>query len=106
MAKYLIIASYTTEGMKGVISKGGTARRDAVAKTVADVGGQVESFYFAFGEDDAYVVADLPENTAAAAIGMAVGASGMASVKTVVLLTPEEVDRAAQTQVAYRPPGS
>ena len=106
MAKYLIIASYTAEGMKGVISKGGTARRDAVAKTVADVGGQVESFYFAFGEDDAYVVADLPENTAAAAIGMAVGASGMASVKTVVLLTPEEVDRAAQTQVAYRAPGS
>jgi uncharacterized protein with GYD domain len=106
MAKYLIIASYTAEGMKGVISKGGTARRDAVAKTVADVGGQVESFYFAFGEDDAYVIADLPENTAAAAIGMAVGASGMASVKTVVLLTPDEVDRAAQTSVAYRPPGS
>jgi uncharacterized protein with GYD domain len=106
MAKYLIIASYTSEGMKGVISKGGTARRDAVAKTVADLGGQVDSFYFAFGDEDAYVTVELPDNTAAAAIGMAVGASGMVSTKTVVLLTPEDIDRAAQTQLAYRPPGS
>jgi uncharacterized protein with GYD domain len=106
MAKYLITASYTPEGMKGVISKGGSARRDAVAKMVADMGGSVESFYFAFGEADAYVVADLPENVSAAAVGMAVGASGMAATRTVVLLTPEEIDKAAQSQVNYRPPGS
>ncbi len=105
MAKYLIIASYTAEGMKGVISKGGSDRRDAVAKTVADLGGQVESFHFAFGDEDAYVIVDLPENVSAAAVGMAVGASGMVKTKTVVLLTPEEIDRAAQKQVAYRPPG-
>lgn len=106
MAKFLVIASYTPEGMKGVISKGGTARREAVSKTLADLGGRLESFYFAFGDDDAYVVADLPDNVAAAAVGMAVGASGMARVKTVVLLTPDEVDRASQSQVAYQPPGS
>ena len=105
MAKYLIIASYTAEGMKGVISKGGSARRDAVAKTVADLGGQVDSFYFAFGDEDAYVTVDLPDNTSAAAIGMAVGASGMVRTKTVVLLTPEEIDKAAKTQLAYRAPG-
>ena len=106
MAKYLITASYSAEGMKGVISKGGSARRDAVAKAVADVGGQVESFHFAFGDDDAFVIVDLPDNVSAAAIGMAVGASGGATTKTVVLLTPEEIDRAAQTQVSYRAPGS
>ena len=106
MAKFLVTASYTSEGIKGVVTNGGTARRDAVSKMVADLGGQVESFYFAFGEEDAYVTVELPDNVSAAAIGMAVGASGMASVKTVVLLTPEEVDRAAQTSVAYRPPGS
>jgi uncharacterized protein with GYD domain len=106
MAKYLITASYSAEGMKGVISKGGSARRDAVAKAVADVGGQVESFHFAFGDEDAFVVVDLPDNISAAAIGMAVGASGAATTKTVVLLTPEEIDRAAQTQVSYRAPGS
>lgn len=106
MAKYLVIASYTTEGIKGVISRGGSARRDAVEKMAADLGGHVESFYFAFGNDDAYVVVDIPDNVAAAAIGMAVGASGMASARTVVLLTPEEIDRATTVGVDYRPPGS
>jgi uncharacterized protein with GYD domain len=106
MAKYLITASYSPEGIKGVIGKGGSARRDAVAKAVADLGGQIESFYFAFGEEDAYVVVDLPDNIAAAAIGLAVGASGMARTTTTVLLTPEEIDRATKTQVAYQPPGS
>lgn len=106
MAKYLITASYTAEGMKGVIGKGGTARRDAVAKMVADLGGSVESFHFAFGDEDAYVIVDLPENVSAAAVGMAVGASGMASTKTVVLLTPAEIDRAAQNQVNYPAPGT
>ena len=106
MAKYLVAASYNSEGMKGVIAKGGTARREAVEKMVADIGGHVESFHFAFGTDDAYVIVDVPDNVAAASIGLAVGASGMASCRTTVLLTPEEIDRAAATNVAYRPPGS
>jgi uncharacterized protein with GYD domain len=106
MAKYLVIASYTADGMKGVIDKGGTARREAVEKLAADMGGTVESFYFGFGEGDAYVTIDLPDNSSAAALAMAVGASGMVSCRTVVLLTPEEVDRAAQAKLTYRPPGS
>lgn len=106
MAKYLVMASYTAEGMKGIVDKGGTARREAVEKLLADVGGTVESFYFAFGDTDAYVTVDLPDNVSAAAVGMTVGASGMVGCRTVVLLTPEEVDRAAQTKVGYRPPGS
>jgi uncharacterized protein with GYD domain len=106
MAKYLIVGSYSTEGMKGVISKGGSAREEAVSKTMADLGGTVDSFYFAFGEADAYVTVDLPDNIAAAALGMAVAASGLVSCKTIVLLTPSEVDRAAHTAVNYQPPGS
>ena len=106
MAKYLIIASYNAEGMQGVIEKGGTARREAVEKLLTDVGGTVESFYFAFGDADAYVTVDLPDNVNAAAVGLAVGASGKVSCRTVVLLTPEEVDRATQTKVTYRAPGT
>jgi uncharacterized protein with GYD domain len=105
MAKYLVTASYTADGMKGVADKGGTARREAVEKLLADLGGTVESFYFAFGEADAYIIVDLPDNASAAAIGITVGATGMVSTNTVVLLTPEEIDRAAQTKVNYRPPG-
>jgi uncharacterized protein with GYD domain len=106
MAKYLVVANYTADGMKGVMAKGGTAREEAVAKMVADVGGTLESFYFAFGDNDAYVTVDVPDNITAAAVAMAVSASGLASCKTTVLLTPAEVDRAAQVSVAYRAPGS
>ena len=106
MPKYLVIASYTAEGAKGVLAKGGSARRESVEKTVSDLGGTVESFYFAFGEDDAFVTIDLPDNVAAAALGLAVGASGATSLRTIVLLTPEDIDRAAKVTVAYKTPGS
>ena len=106
MAKFLVKASYTTEGVKGVQSAGGTSRRDAVAKLAEGLGGRLESFYFAFGETDAYVVLDLPDNHAAAAASIAVNSAGGATSEVVVLLTPEEIDAAAKISVDYRPPGS
>lgn len=106
MPKYLFEASYTSEGVKGVQTAGGNSRRDAVADLAKSVGGQLEGFYFAFGEADAYVIVDLPDNESAAAVALTVGASGATSVKTVVLLTPDEVDAAAKRSVDYRPPGS
>jgi uncharacterized protein with GYD domain len=72
----------------------------------AGLGGKVDSFYFGFGERDAYVVVELPDNEAAAAAALAVNASGGATVKTTVLLTPEQVDEAAKRSTDYRPPGS
>jgi len=104
--KFLIVARYTADGMKGVVSKGGVARREAIAKMLRDAGGTLESFYFAFGEEDVYAVADLPDTATAAAVGMQVAASGMVTAKTVVLLTPEEVDAATRVGLIYRPPGS
>ncbi len=106
MAKYLVKASYTVDGAKGVQSAGGTSRRDAVAKMAEGLGGKLESFYFGFGETDAYVVLDLPDNSSAAAASIAVNTSGGASSEVVVLLTPEEIDAAAKLSVDYRPPGS
>ncbi len=106
MAKYLVVASYTAEGIKGIVSKGGTARRDAVAKMASGLGGKVESFYFGFGEGDAYVTVELPDNISAAAVGLAVSATGLASTKTIVLLSPEEIDQAAKIQVGYKAPGA
>jgi uncharacterized protein with GYD domain len=106
MPKYLIEASYTLEGVKGVQSAGGSSRRDAVAALAESVGGSLESFHFGFGENDAYVIVDLPDNESAAAVALSVNASGGASAKTTVLLTPEEVDAAAKRSVDYRPPGA
>ena len=106
MPKFLVQASYTQEGVKGVQRAGGTSRRDAVAKVAESVGGQLESFYFAFGDHDAYVVVDLPDNESAAAVALTVSAAGGATTKTTVLLAPEEVDAAAKRSVEYRPPGA
>ena len=105
MPKFLFEASYTLDGVKGVQSKGGTSRRDAVASVAESVGGRLESFHFAFGDRDAYVVVDLPDNESATAVALTVNAAGGATVRTVVLLTPEEVDAAAKRSVDYRPPG-
>jgi len=106
MAKFLVRASYTADGAKGVQSAGGSSRRDAVAKMAEGLGGSLESFYFAFGDTDAYVVLDLPDNRTAAAASIAVNTSGGATSDVVVLLTPEEIDEAAELSVDYRPPGA
>jgi uncharacterized protein with GYD domain len=106
MPKYLIEASYTADGVKGVQKAGGSSRRDAIAKLAESAGGRLESLYFAFGEHDVYVVVDLPDNESAAAVALTVNAAGGAATRTIVLLSPEEVDAAAQRSVEYRPPGS
>ena len=106
MPKFLLEANYTLDGIKGVRSAGGSARRDAVAQVAESVGGRLESFHFALGERDAYVVVDLPDNETATAVALTVNASGGVTVKTVALLTPEEVDAAAKRSVDYRPPGT
>jgi uncharacterized protein with GYD domain len=105
MPKYLIEASYTTEGAKGLQSAGGSSRRDAVAAALESVGGSLESFHFAFGDSDAYVIVEAPDDETAAAVAISVNASGGAGTKTTVLLTPEQVDAAAQKSVGYQPPG-
>ena len=105
MPKFLITGSYTQAVIKGVLGEGGSGRRDAVEKLATSVGGTLESFYFGFGGDDFYVTAELPDNQAAAAVAMTVAASGGATARTVVLLTPEEVDAAAKLSPNYRAPG-
>ena len=105
MAKYLIMASYTAEGAKGVQRDGGTKRRQAAEAAIKSAGGTMEQFYFAFGDHDAYVIIDAPDTTAVTAASMAINATGAVHAKTVVLITPEEVDQASKKSVSYRAPG-
>lgn len=105
MPKFMTIARYTSEGVKGLMKEGGTGRRAAVEKAIAGMGGRLEGFYFSFGDDDAYVLVDAPDNASAAAVSLAVGASGLVSARTVVLMTPEEMDQATKKSVSYRGPG-
>jgi uncharacterized protein with GYD domain len=98
MPKFLTMVSYTPEGIKGLVKEGGTARRRAVEKMLENLGGRLEGFYFAFGENDAYVITEGPDNATAAAISLAI-TTGAVRTKTIILLSPEEIDQAAKIPV-------
>lgn len=105
MPKYLVQASYTGDGVQGLRNEGGTARRTAVEKACASVGGKLDAFYYAFGDTDVVTIMELPDNTTAAGVALLVAASGKVDIKTTVLLTPEEVDAAVKVGGDYSPPG-
>jgi len=105
MPKYLFQANYVGEGVKGLLKEGGSSRRVAVEKAAQSVGGKLEAFYYAFGDTDAYVIVDLPDNATATALALTVNSSGVTVVKTTVLMTPEDVDAAVKKSPSYRAPG-
>lgn len=104
MAKYLFKAVYTRDGASGLSREGGVRRRAALTQTVESMGGRVEAFYYAFGETDLYIIADLPDDTAAAAIALAIARAGVLEITTTVLIMPETVDAAVEQSVTYRAP--
>ncbi|MEP6656156.1 MAG: GYD domain-containing protein [Betaproteobacteria bacterium] len=105
MSKYLFEACYTAEGVKGLLRDGGSGRRTAIEAMLKGVGGKLECLYFALGDVDVYLIADLPDNLSAAAVALAVNQGGGATTKTVALMSVEDVDQAAKKTVAYRAPG-
>jgi uncharacterized protein with GYD domain len=106
MPKYLVQVNYVGDGIKGLLKEGGTTRRKAVEALCESVGGRLETFYYAFGDTDAYLIAEMPDDTATAALALAVAATGRVTLKTTVLLTPEDIDAAATKAPSYRPPGA
>ena len=105
MPKYLAHASYTVEGLKGLLKDGGSKRREVVEQLAKGLGGTLEALYYAFGDDDVFAIFDFPDNVSATAVSLVINAAGGATVKITVLLTPEEVDQATKKTVDYRPPG-
>lgn len=105
MPKYLVQASYTIEGIRGLVTDSASGRRADVQTAVKALGGKLESFYYAFGEDDVVMILDLPDNVTAAAIALTTSGSGAVRVRTTPLLTVEDVDRALEIQIKYRAPG-
>ena len=106
MPKFLIKATYTTDGVRGLLKEGGTKRRAAVQEIIQGAGGKLEAFYYAYGEDDAFIIADLPDATTGLAISLTVNASGAVRLSTLPLITPEELDAASKKSVQYRAPGA
>jgi uncharacterized protein with GYD domain len=106
MPKYMFTGSFTAEGAKGVQAEGGTRRVQAISAGFASVGGTLESYHFAFGGDDFFIIGELPDNAAAAALALRTSASGAVHTRTIVLMTPEEVDQVSALSPVYRAPGS
>ena len=105
MPRYLFHGSYTPEGLQGLMAEGGSKRVQAAQQALGSVGGSLEAFYFALGDDDFFTIVDLPDNVVASAVSFVGNVSGTFTIKTVALLTPEEVDRAVGVSVDFRPPG-
>jgi uncharacterized protein with GYD domain len=103
--RFLLIADYTAQGAQGIMSAGGSARRTAVEKAVTALGGRLETFDFAFGGDDVYTILDMPDHESMAALALTVRGTGAVDVRTVVLLTPDQLDRASQLRPDYAAPG-
>ncbi|MGY1633777.1 GYD domain-containing protein [Geodermatophilus sp. SYSU D01186] len=104
MPRFLVIGNYAPTGAKAILAAGGTARRSAIEKMLSDVGGRLETFDFAFGTDDVYAIVELPDHKTAAAVSLTINASGVAATRTIVLMTPEEVDAVGQVHADYQPP--
>jgi uncharacterized protein with GYD domain len=105
MPKYLIQGSYSDQGLKGLLQEGGSKRREAAEQSIKELGGRLEAFYYAFGNDDFIVIADLPNNVDASALSLTANATATVKSRMTVLITPEEVDQATKKTVKFRPPG-
>jgi len=105
MPKYLFEVNYVGDGVKGLLKDGGSKRRAVVEKLFKSLGGSLDAYYFAFGDTDLYIIAEFPNHAAATACVLTVTATGTVSVKTTVLLTPEDIDAAGKLTPTYSAPG-
>ncbi len=106
MAKYLINASYTPEGAKGLIKEGGTNRKKLVEGMIRKLGGKMEAFYYSFGSSDVVAIADMPNVSTAAAISIGIKSTGAVDISLTPLIEPKDIDTATQMSIGYRPPGN
>ena len=105
MAKFLFQITYTETGLRGILEEGGSKRKEAVDVAIKSLNGWLEARYYSFGETDMFIVCELPDNVSASAFSMIASSGGAAKVKTTVLISAEEIDRATKKTVNYQPPG-
>jgi uncharacterized protein with GYD domain len=106
MSKFMLKASYNPDGVRGLIKEGGSKRRAVVQKMIEGMGGKLEAFYYAWGADDVFIIADLPDEKAGIALSLTVNASGAVRLTTIPLITPEEIDAAGKKTLKYKAPGA
>lgn len=105
MPKYMIEVNYVGAGIKGLLKDGGTTRREIVEQMMSELGCKLESFYYAMGPTDLYIIVDGPDNVTALAGTMTAAASGMVTCRTIPLFTAEQMDAVARKWLVYQAPG-
>lgn len=103
MPRYLVQAKYTESGLRDILKEGGSKRAEVIGSVIHALGGSVESFFYALGDTDVFVVINLPDAINACAFSIATNASGAVIVRTTVLLTPEELDEATALASRCKP---
>ena len=106
MPKYMFHGSYSASGGTGVLKDGGTGRKQAVEVLAASVGGKLESIYWALGDDDFFIVCEMPDSHAAAALAIAVSATGAVTTSTSELFDAADLDDIISRRANYRAPGA
>lgn len=90
MPRFLHQVSYTPEAMASLIANPHD-RFESVRGPIEKLGGRIEHGYFAFGEHDAVLITEMPDNVSAAAIALAFAAGGsLKNCTTTALLTTAE----------------
>jgi len=90
MPFYLHQVAYTPEAVARLIANP-QDRFEAVRGPIEKLGGKIKDSYFAFGEYDAVLIAEMPDNVSAAAIALAFSAGGaLRSCRTTPLMTNVE----------------
>lgn len=105
MSKYLFEVRYTAEGARGLASEGGRSRLVDVSALAESLGAKLDRFFYALGDVDLYVIAEMPDALTAAAFSLAIDKGGGATVKTILLISAQEMDAVVHKAVNYRPPG-
>jgi len=108
MASYMIQCSYGPAAIAGLIKKP-TDRSDAVKALVGQIGGKLVGSWMSFGEYDAVFIVEGAAAVDAAAVSMAVTASGaFRAFKTTPLLSMAEGVEAMRkaATIGYAPPGA
>ena len=106
MAKYLLRGNYAGDGIKGLMSDGGSKRRQAATAAIESVGGSLDCMYYAFGDTDIFAICDFPDEASAVATSLLINSTGAVKLSLTPLMTPEDVDAATTKKPSYSPPGT
>lgn len=107
MPKYLVLFGLKGETVARFMQKP-SDRVAAVTELAAQVGGELESYYFMFGQYDGAVILSAPDSASVAAVSVAVTSSGVFShFETHELISTEDMVGilAKAKGISYTPPG-